>query len=96
MTVRDRIRFDTRKFGAKVTSHVDTVTRAFLDLMIERGAFSTKKPAIGGTMHQFQEKEYRSVLRELQESDDIIREAADQDDAFWADRFRTLTTEPAE
>ena len=93
MTVRDRMRLGTRKFGPAVSSQVEPAARAFLNAFIERGAFSIKTPDIGGTMHQFVEKEYRRVLLDLQDNNAVLDRAREGGDTFWADTFSQLVAD---
>ena len=54
LIVEDKIQFATRSFGFKVGRAGPNAARAFLDLMIERGGFSTARNDYGSTMHQYQ------------------------------------------
>ena len=89
LVIADKIQVAIRKFGRKASASANAVAAAFLDLLIERGAFSTKTNDYGGTMHQFQAKEYLDLLRE-QESNPILRQAA-ADPGFWETKFAELT-----
>ena len=89
--IADKIQVATRKFGRKVASQDKAAAIAFLDHMIDKGAFSTKQNDFGGTMHQFQTATYKQALRDLQESDPIVQQAIADGDSFWLDKFAALT-----
>lgn len=89
--VADKIQVATRKFGRKVASQDKAAATAFLDHMIEKGAFSTKQNDFGGTMHQFQTPAYKQELKALQENDPIVRQAKEGGEGFWQDRFAALS-----
>ena len=91
LVIADKIQVATRKFGRKATMVTPTVAAAFLDLMIERGAFSTKTNEFGGTMHQFQAKEYQELLKDRQASDPIIQKAQAGGADYWQESFAELT-----
>ena len=90
-SIGDKIKLGTRKFGREVTSRAVPVAKMFLQVMIERGAFTTVEQKIGADMHQFQSKIYRQVLRELEEDNEIIRRSRVEGEDFWANRFASLT-----
>jgi hypothetical protein len=89
--IADKIQVATRKFGRKVSTKDKAVAAAFLDHMIEKGAFTTKQNDFGGTMHQFQTPLYKQELKALQESDPIVQEAKAGGDSFWQDKFAALS-----
>ncbi len=91
LIIEDKLQLATREFGFRVTSRAGPIAKAFLDQMIAAGAFSTQQNDFGGTMHQFQADAYRRFLRELRESDPIIRKAQDAGPGFWAAAFAALT-----
>jgi hypothetical protein len=65
------------------------VAHAFLDLLLERGGFSTTKDSLS-TMHQFQAKPYQDCIKNLQETDPIIAKARAGGPNFWQDIFAAL------
>lgn len=87
----DKINVATRKFGARARSKAKVASTAFLDLLIEKGGYISKTNDFGGTMHAFQLDEYRTILKELKESDPIILKAKEGGPDFWADHFAELT-----
>ena len=90
MIIEDKVKVGARKFGFKVTGKAKTAATAFLDHMLEKGAWATTQNEFGGTMHQFQAASYKAALAELQASDPIIQAAAAGGEAFWADTFAAL------
>jgi len=86
----DKIAVAVRKFGPKVKKHAKTVGTAFIDLMIEKGAWSTTQNEFGGSMHAFQADRYREVVGELQDSDPIIQKARVEGPGFWEHAFGEL------
>ena len=91
----DKLGVATRKFGARVRARAKPVATAWLDLMIERGAYSSKANDFGGTMHSFQAEEYRRLVGELKASDPLIRRAEARGGDFWEAAFAELTrTDP--
>ena len=90
-SIADKIRLRSGKFGKTVSSKAMPVAGTFLRIMIERGGFSTVEQKIGNDMHQFREKTYRQVLRELQDQDGILRQARQEGPAFWERVFAELS-----
>jgi hypothetical protein len=91
LMIADKVQVATRKFGRKVTMTTPKVARSFLDLLIEREAFSTVKNDFGGTMHQYQAKNYQDCIRELQETNPIILKAQAAGPEFWEEAFAELS-----
>ena len=91
LVIADKIQVATRKFGRKATMAANTVAAAFLDMLIERGAFSTKTNDFGGTMHQYQPKPYQDVIKDLQATDPIIQKAQAAGSDYWQESFAELT-----
>jgi len=91
LTWEDKFNVAIRKFGTRVRMKAKAAATAFLDLMIEKGGYSTKTNDFGGTMHAFTVDDYRRVIRELKESDPVILKAKDGGPDFWADTFAELT-----
>jgi hypothetical protein len=87
----DKISVATRKFGARARSKSKAASTALLDLMIEKGGYSNKTNDFGGTMHSFQQGEFRRILKELKETDPIILKANESGPDFWAGYFAELT-----
>lgn len=90
LVLEDKIRVATRKFGTKAGTASPKVARALLDLLIEREAFSTKQSDLGSAMHQFQPDAYRAVIKQLQETDPIVRNAQAGGPEFWQRSFADL------
>ena len=90
--IDDKMQMATRRFGIKVKSKTRPAALAFVDHMIERGAWSTKPNDFGGTMHQFQPDIYRRELQMMHDADPIVQEAKDAGEGFWTDRFAQLTS----
>jgi hypothetical protein len=90
LIVEDKIQMATRKFGYKIGMVCPKVARALLDLLIERGGFSTTKDSLS-TMHQYQSKPYLDCIKDLQETNPIILKARAGGPDFWADAFAALT-----
>jgi hypothetical protein len=88
--IDDKFQMATRRFGFKVKSKTKPAAIAFVDHMIETGAWSTKQQDFGGTMHQFQPDIFRRELKAMQDADLIVQEAKDGGETFWADRFAEL------
>lgn len=91
LLVEDKVQVAVRKFGLKAKMASPNVARAFLDLLIERDAFSTVKNEHGGTMHQYQTANYRNCVKELQETNPIILKAQAAGPAYWDEAFAALT-----
>ena len=91
LIVEDKIGFATRAFGFKVGRAAPNAARAFLDLMIERGGFSTAKNDYGSTMHQYQKKRYEASIRELQVVNPICMKANAAGPEYWETAFSELT-----
>jgi hypothetical protein len=89
--IDDKMQMAVRRFGFKVKSKTRPAAIAFVDRMIETGAWSTKAQDFGGTMHQFQPDIFRREVKVMQDADPIVQEAKDGGDTFWADRFAQLT-----
>ena len=90
LVVEDKIRIATRKFGFKADLASAKAARAFLDLLIERGAFSSKESSLGGIMHQYQTEAYKSLIAELQAGDPLIQKAGAEGPDVWKDAFAAL------
>lgn len=90
LIVEDKFSIATRKFGMKVRSHSKEAGKAFLDMMIEKGAWETKQNEYGGSMHQFQADKFKAAVKELQGSDPIIAKAAAEGPEFWDKAFGEL------
>lgn len=93
LTWEDKVNVATRKFGARVRAKSRAAATALLDLMIEKGGYSSKSNDFGGTMHAFQVDEFRNVLAELKATDPVIRKAKEGGPDFWADCFAELTAD---
>jgi hypothetical protein len=91
LTWEDKFNVAIRKFGTRVRMKAKPAATRFLDLMIEKGGYTTKTNDFGGTMHAFQLDEYRKVLSELKQSDPLILKAKDGGPHFWAETFAELT-----
>lgn len=91
MSIRSKIQLNTAKFGKPVSSRADTVAKYFVNLLIERGALSVVKQEIGNDMHQFQQQAYKDMLQAFRESDDILRQAAEEGEEFWKRAFESTT-----
>jgi hypothetical protein len=89
----DRIQLATRKYGVKVEMASRNVARAFLDMLLEKGAFSTTKNSLGA-MHQFQAKVYPDCIKGLQDANPIVQKAKAGGPAFWDDTFAALKKSP--
>jgi hypothetical protein len=87
MVIEDKVRVAARKFGLKAASACGPVAKAYLDLLIERGAFSTTQNKFGGSMHQFQPDVYAKVLKDLQATDPTYLKAQAEGPAFWDAAF---------
>ena len=88
MIIADKIQVATRKFGRKANAGSRAAAAAFVDHMIERGAWSTKTNDFGGTMHQFQGDAYKAALKALQESDPAVADLRTAADPAGHDRRR--------
>jgi hypothetical protein len=91
LVIEDKISVAVRKFGSKARGSAKTVSKALLDLMIEKGGWATKHNEYGGSMHQFQPDVFKATLKELQASDPLIIAAQGKGAEFWADKFTELT-----
>lgn len=88
----DKISVATRKFGRKLGARAKPVATELLDMMIEKGGYSSKTNDFGGTMHAFKPDEYQRIIREMKESDPIILKAKAAGPEFWANTFEQLTS----
>ncbi|AXB76783.1 hypothetical protein [Novosphingobium sp. P6W] len=86
----DKIAVAVRKFGPKVRKHSKEAGKTFIDLMIEKGAWSTNEGEYGGSMHQFQADRFREVIREEQKANAIIVKAKAEGPAYWDKAFGEL------
>ncbi|WP_404480973.1 hypothetical protein [Novosphingobium sp. BL-52-GroH] len=86
----DKISVAVRKFGPKVRKHAKEAGKAFIDRMIETGAWSTNEGEYGGSMHQFQADRFREVIREEQKANPIIAQAKAEGPAYWDKAFGEL------
>jgi hypothetical protein len=85
----DKVSVAVRKFGPKVRKHSKEAGKAFIDRMIETGAWSTNQGEYGGSMHQFQADRFSEVIRAEQDANPIIQNAkADPD--YWDKAFGDL------
>jgi hypothetical protein len=89
LIIEDRIVLGVRKFGMKAEFASRPAARAFLDLQLERGGFSTTKDDLS-TMHQYQSEPYQTCVADLQASDPIIQKAKAGGATFWQDAFAAL------
>jgi hypothetical protein len=89
LIVEDRMRLAVRKFGVKAEMATPKVSRAYLDLMVERGGFSTTKDDLS-TMHQYQAEAYGKCLAELQATDPLVLKAQSGGPTFWQDAFAAV------
>ena len=60
LVIEDTVTVAVRKFGRKPRASAKAVATAFLDHMIEKGAWATKQNEFGGQMHQFQADKYKA------------------------------------
>jgi hypothetical protein len=88
--IDDKMQMAVRRFGFKVKSKTRPAAIAFVDHMIEVGAWSTKAQDFGGTMHQFQPDNFRRELNVMVDADPIAQEAKAGRETFWTDRFAEL------
>lgn len=86
--IEDKIKVATSLFGAKPAMACPNVARALLDLLIERGGFSTFKNDFG-TMYQYHTENYRKCIKDLQESNAIILKAQSVGPDFWEKTFES-------
>jgi hypothetical protein len=86
LIVEDKISMATRKFGSKVTRASGNVARAFLDLLIDRAAFSTAENKLG-KMYRYDTANYLNCIKELQKTDPIVAKAQATGPGFWEEAF---------
>ena len=91
LIVEDKVQLAVRKFGFKAQMASPKVARAFLDLLIERGGFSSAKSDLGATMHQYQAPQYRDCIQHLSAADPIILKARAAGPSYWEKAFARLT-----
>ena len=91
LSLDDKFQMAARKFGIKARSCSKPAAKAFLDHMIEKGAWESKANEYGGTMHQFQSATFRKELKELQAANPIVQEAQGAGPDFWPEKFAVLT-----
>ncbi|MCT2400828.1 hypothetical protein [Novosphingobium mangrovi (ex Huang et al. 2023)] len=90
LIIEDKFSIATRKFGMKVRAQSKVAGKQFLDMMIEKGAWSTTENEFGGKMHQFQADKFRAAIKELQANDPIIARAGGEGLEFWEKAFGEL------
>jgi hypothetical protein len=95
LVIADKVTVAVRKFGRKPRACAKAVATAFLDHMIEKGAWDTKQNEFGGQMHQFQADRFKAELRNIQAGDPIIGKASAEGPEFWEKAFADLTEQPA-
>ncbi len=86
----DKVSVSVRKFGMKVRKHSKEAGKAFIDMMIAKGAWSTNEGEYGGSMHQFQADRFREVIREEQKTNPIIVQAKAEGPEYWDKAFGEL------
>jgi hypothetical protein len=91
LIIDDKFQMAVRKFGPKARGATKAAATAFVDHMIEKGAWETKHNDFGGTMHQFHADTFRKELKELQASNPIIQAAQGAGPDFWTEKFAALT-----
>lgn len=87
MIWEDKVNIAARKFGPAVRAKAKPVATALVDLLIERGAYSTKKNDFGGTMHNFKPDVFRQVVKDIKESDPVIQRSREAGAEFWIETF---------
>jgi hypothetical protein len=87
--IEDKVRFAVSRFDVNSRVAVDNVARAFLETLIERGAFSTSESNYG-PMYQFQRPAFRAWLTEAREANPIIARASMEGPDFWQRTFDSL------
>jgi hypothetical protein len=87
MMIQDKVQVGVRKYGVKANSAAPAAARHLLDLIIEKGGFSTTKNKFGGSMHQYQADTYKSAVRQLQDADPIVQQARAAGPGFWDEAF---------
>ena len=93
LVIGDKVQVATRKFGRQVHSKANTVSRVWLDRLIETGAYATKQNDFGGSMHQFQPDIYKTVLQQEQDANPIIQQSKNGGPDFWAEKFSALVSQ---
>jgi hypothetical protein len=87
--IEDKVRFAVSRFDLDNRAAVDNAAKAFLQVLIERQAFSTSESPYG-PMYQFQPAVYRDYLNEAQNADPIIAQAQAAGSDFWQQQFEAL------
>jgi hypothetical protein len=87
LIVEDKIRLAVRQFGITSSLHCRPVATAFLDLLIEREAFSTVTGSLGDRMHRYQPENFRNSINELLATNPIILAAQGAGPNFWQEAF---------
>lgn len=90
LIIEDKFSIATRKFGLKVRSQSKEAGKAFLDMMIDKGAWATKENEYGGRMHQFQDGVFKAAIKDMQASDPIIAAANAEGPEYWEKAFGEL------
>lgn len=86
----DKMAFASRKFGVKMGKAAANAAQAFVEVLLERQAFSTVKQDLGGTMHQFRPTAYRDLIKELQDTNPIVRAAREAGPSYCEEAFAAL------
>jgi len=92
MSMMDKIKFSTRKFGRNLAPRAEVVGRHFLETMIAAGGFSVVQQEIGFDMHQFQKEKYRATLLELNNQNAIIGRSKNKGEEFWHTEFEQFSS----
>jgi hypothetical protein len=87
LLIQDKIQVAVRKFGRKAGMAAPAAARAFLDQLIERGAFSTTKDKFGASMHQYQPDAYKAALKALRAETPVLKQAEAAGPDFWEKAF---------
>ena len=87
--IEDKVRFAVSRFDVTDRAVVDHASRALLDLLIARQAFSTSDSKYG-PMYQFQRPAYQTCISEAQAANPIIAQAAAAGPEFWQRAFERL------
>jgi hypothetical protein len=86
----DRIYYKIQELPSGPTSRHKALATQIVDLMIEKGALSTKRDKFGGVMHQFVPDVYKTMIAELAAANPLVAKAGAGGKDYWEGQFAAL------
>jgi hypothetical protein len=86
----DRIYYKIQEIPSAPTSRHKNLATQLVDLLIEKGALTTKRDKFGGVMHQFVAEVYRPLIAELAAANPLVAKAGAGGADYWEGEFARL------